>query len=48
MRRTGLLWLAAIIIAGGCSKTEGTKTPAAEQPAWTAYLERSQASAQAD
>ena len=33
MRRTGLLWVAAIIIAGGCSKTEGTKAPVPEQPA---------------
>jgi putative membrane protein len=33
MRRTGLLWVAAIIIVGGCSKTEGTKAPLSEPPA---------------
>ena len=34
MRRTVLLWLAAIsIIIGGCSKTEGTKALSSEQPA---------------
>jgi putative membrane protein len=34
MRRTGLLWVAAIAITiSGCSKTEGTKPPSSEQPA---------------
>jgi putative membrane protein len=33
MRRTGLLWVAAIVIAGGCSKTESTRAPVTQQPA---------------
>jgi putative membrane protein len=34
MRRTGLLWVAAIAITiSGCSKTEGTKPPSSEQSA---------------
>ena len=33
MRRIGLLlWAAAIIVAGGCSKAESTKAPVQEQP----------------
>ena len=36
MKCTGLLWLpvaAVIIVIGGCSNTEGTKTPGSEPPA---------------
>ena len=34
MRRTGLLWVAAIAITiSGCSKTEGMKPASSEQPA---------------
>jgi putative membrane protein len=33
MRRTGLLWVVAVMIAGGCSKTEGTKAPSSGQSA---------------
>ena len=34
MRRTGLLWVAAIAITiRGCSKTEGTKSASSQQPA---------------
>jgi putative membrane protein len=33
MRRAGLLWIAAVILAGGCSKTAGTKPPSSERPA---------------
>ena len=35
MNRTGLLWVAVaavIIVIGGCSNTEGTKTPESEPP----------------
>jgi putative membrane protein len=33
MRRTAVLWVAATLIVGGCSKTDGTKAPSSEQPA---------------
>lgn len=36
MKRTGLSWvglIAVTLVVGGCSKTEGTKTRAADQPA---------------
>jgi len=33
MKRSGLLWVAAIVIAAGCSKSEGTKAALPEQPA---------------
>jgi putative membrane protein len=33
MKRTGLLWVALVIIIGGCSNTEGTKTPGSEPAA---------------
>lgn len=36
MKRAGLLWLpaaAVVIVSGGCSNTEGTRTPGSEPPA---------------
>jgi putative membrane protein len=33
MKRTGLLWIAVIIVIGGCSNPEGTRTPGSQPPA---------------
>jgi len=33
MKRTGLLWIAVVIVIGGCSNSEGTRTPGSQPPA---------------